>query len=111
MTLNDFMSKYDFPGYKVLLEGKRDVKEDDQPLLTQLGHKLPSSTKHMMFRSGNAPGADEFFSLGVFQIDPEGLQVIKPYTSHRNKTNPEYPSIPLDNVDLMEGPEVVYQFK
>lgn len=111
MTFSDFVSKYDFPGSILLLEGKRDVKEEDQPLLTALGHKLASSTKHMTFRSGNAPGADEFFSLGVFQIDPDRLQVITPYTSHRKKTNSDYTSIPLDNVNLMAEPEVVYQSK
>jgi len=111
MTFDDFISKYDFPGSIVLLEGKRDVKEDDQPLLTSLSHKLASSTKHMIFRSGNAPGADEFFSEGVFQVAPDRLQVITPYTSHRNKSNAAYSSIPLDNVNLIQEPEVVYQSK
>ncbi|MBK9255650.1 MAG: hypothetical protein IPM42_09210 [Saprospiraceae bacterium] len=111
MTFIDFIKKYDFPGCVVLLEGKRDVKEEDQPLLTALGHKLASSTKHMIFRSGNAAGADQFFSQGVFQVDPNRLHVITPYTSHRKKTNADYTSIPLDNVNLMEEPEVVYQSK
>ena len=111
MTFADFVNKYDFPGSLVLLEGKRDVKKDDQPLLTSLGNKLASSTKHMIFRSGNAAGADHFFSEGVFQVAPDRLQVITPYTSQRNKGNAEYNSIPLDDVNLMQEPEVVYQSK
>lgn len=111
MTFFDFINKYDVPGSIVLLEGKRDVKEDDQPLLTELGHKLASSTTHMIFRSGNATGADQLFSEGVFQIAPDRLQVITPYTSHRNKGNAVYTSIPLDDVNLMQEPGVVYQSK
>jgi len=65
MTFNDFISKYDFPGSIVLMEGKSDVKDDDKPLLTSLGHKLASSTKHMIFRSGDATGSDQFFSQGI----------------------------------------------
>jgi len=111
MTFFHFINKYDFLGSIVLMEGKRDVKEEDQPLLTELGHKLTSSTKHMLFRSGNAADADEFFYQGVFQVDPNRLQVITPYLSHRKKTDNNYPSIPLDNVDLIAEPEVVYQSK
>lgn len=111
MTFFDFINEYDKPGYIVLLEGKRDVADADQKSLTELGMKLASSTKFMLFRSGNAAGADHFFSEGVFQVDPARLQVITPYTSHRKKTNADYTSIPLDNVNLMEEPEVVYQSK
>ncbi|MBK8516215.1 MAG: hypothetical protein IPL55_07965 [Saprospiraceae bacterium] len=111
MTFADFINNYDFPESVVLLEGKREVKEHDQPLLTRLGQKLTSSTIHILFRSGNAAGADQFFSKGVFQVDANRLQLITPYTSHRNKINAEYTSIPLDNVNLMEEPEVIYQSK
>ena len=111
MTINDFISKYDFPGSIVLLEGKRDVIDADQKSLTELGMKLASSTEFMLFRSGNAAGADHFFSEGVFQTAPDRLQVITPYTSHRNRGNAEYNSLPLDDVNLMQEPEVVYQSK
>lgn len=111
MTINDFISKYDFPGSIVLLEGKRDVIDADQKSLTELGMKLASSTEFMLFRSGNAAGADHFFSEGVFQTAPDRLQVITPYTSHRNRGKAEYNSLPLDDVNLMQEPEVVYQSK
>jgi hypothetical protein len=111
MTFLDFINEYDKPGYIVLLEGKRDVPETDQKSLTELGKKLASSTKCMLFRSGNAAGSDHYFSEGVFHIAPDRLQVITPYTSHRNKGNAEYNAIPLDDVNLMQEPEVVYQSK
>ncbi len=111
MTINDFISKYDFPRSIVLLEGKRDVIDADQKSLTELGMKLASSTEFMLFRSGNAAGADHFFSEGVFQTAPDRLQVITPYTSHGNRGNSEYNSLPLDDVNLMQEPEVVYQSK
>jgi hypothetical protein len=111
MTFLDFINEYDKPGYIVLLEGKREVAASDQKILTELGIMLASFTKFMLFRSGNAAGADHYFSEGVFHVAPDRLQVITPYISHRNKTNPEYASIPLDNVDLMAEPEVVYQSK
>ena len=111
MTFLDFINEYDKPGYIVLLEGKRDVAEADQANLSKLGHKLASSTKYMLFRSGNATGSDQLFSEGVFQVSPDRLQVITPYTSHRNKVNAAYNSIPLDNVNLLQEPDVVYQSK
>ncbi len=37
--------------------------------------------------------------------------MITPYASHRKKTNADYTSIQLDNVNLKEEPEVVYQSK
>ncbi|MBP6234878.1 MAG: hypothetical protein KA270_01010 [Saprospiraceae bacterium] len=111
MTFIDFINKYDFPGSIVLLEGKRDVPNADQKSLTALGMKLAASTTFMLLRSGNAAGADHYFSEGVFQVAPDRLQVITPYTSHRNKGISSYRSIPLDNVNLMQEPEVVYQSK
>ena len=111
MTFFDFINEYDKPGYIVLLEGKRDVPDVDQKSLTELGIKLASSTKFMLFRSGNAAGSDHFFSKGVYKVAPYRLQVITPYTSHRNKGNAGYTSIPLDDVNLMQVPEVVYQSK
>ncbi len=111
MNFLDFITEYDKPGYIVLLEGKRDVPDADQKSLTELGKKLASSTKFMFFRSGNAAGADHYFSEGVFQVAPDRLQVITPYTSHRNKGNAEYNAIPLEDVNLLQEPEVVYQSK
>ncbi len=76
MTFNDFISKYDFPGSIVLMVDKSDVKDDDKPLLTSLGHKLASSTKHMIFRSGNAKGADQFSLKVLSEIRSKLLEIL-----------------------------------
>jgi hypothetical protein len=104
MTLNEFIEKYDFPGAVVLLEGKREVKEQDKEKLTALGRLLAASTTNMIFRSGNAEGADYFFSQGV--ADASRLEVITPYTGHRSKANKAAVTIPLDEINLTNEPEI-----
>lgn len=71
----------------VLLEGKRDVPVTEKDKLIVLGCLLAESTTNILFRSGNAAGADFYFSQGVSEINPNHLQVITPYSGHRNKQN------------------------
>lgn len=111
MTLKEFIKKYDKQHAVVLLEGKRNVLETDKEKLTALGKLLASKTKKMLFRSGNADGADYYFSLGVSMVDPTRLQVITPYTGHRQKENKAYDTIPLDTLQLAANSEIVYQSK
>lgn len=65
----------------------------------------------MIFRSGNAEGADQYFSEGVAEIDYKRLQVITPYTGHRQKTNKSYSTFSLDDVNILSNPEVIYHSK
>ena len=111
MTLGEFIDNYDHPDSIVLLEGKRNVLEADQLKLVALGELLASSTKHIVFRSGNAPGADDLFSSGVAKVDHKRLQVITPYSGHRKKSNLAYETFPLDELNIAEEPEVIYQSK
>jgi len=111
MTFKDFIKQYDKEGAVVLLEGKRGVLETDRPKLIQLGKMLAVKTKHMLFRSGNASGSDEYFSAGVAEVDAKRLQVITPYTGHRKKTNKAYETVSLDQINIAEEPEVIYQSK
>ncbi len=111
MTLKKFVKQYDKEGSIVLLEGKRNVKDTDKEKLTALAKILTINTKKILFRSGNADGADHYFSLGVTSVDSSRLQVITPYTGHRKKTNQAYETIPLDEINLAEEPEIVYQAK
>ncbi len=83
LTLVEFISLYDKEGSIVLLEGKREVSLDDTEKLTSLGKLIVSLTTKIIFRSGNAPGADHFFSVGVASVDKKRLEVIIPYTGHR----------------------------
>ena len=111
MTLKEFIQQYDEDNSIVLLEGKRAVLNVDQEKLTALGSLLTNKTKKMLFRSGNADSADYFFSVGVASIDNTRLQVITPYTGHRQKSNQAYETISLDDIDIAAEPEVVYQSK
>lgn len=111
MTLKEFIKQFDKPNSIVLLEGKRNVLEADKEKLTTLGKLLASSTKNMIFRSGNANGSDQLFSDGVTAVDNKRLQVITPYSGHRKKTNQAYETISLDEINIAAEPKVVYQSK
>jgi len=79
--------------------------------LKALGKLLASKTKNIIFRSGNAEGSDQLFSDGVNTVDNKRLQVITPYSGHREKTNQAYETISLDDINLVAEPEVIYQSK
>lgn len=108
MTLQTFLTNFDHDQSFVLLEGKRTVLPEDQEKLIALGRLLASKTSKIIFRSGNAEGSDQFFSMGVAAVDPKRLQVITPYSGHRQKTNLAYQTISLDDINLSEEPELVY---
>jgi len=95
----------------VLLEGKRDVPDTEKDKLIVLGRLIAEKTNNILFRSGNAAGADYYFAQGVSGINPDRLQVITPYFGHRKKYNKAYHSVSLDEVNLSKEPEVVYQSK
>ncbi|HKR06472.1 MAG TPA: hypothetical protein VJY62_17695 [Bacteroidia bacterium] len=111
MDLSEFIRQYDFKGSIVLLEGKRNVDEADVNQLILLGEILTTKTKYIKFRSGNAEGSDFYFSSGVIKINAERLEVITPYSGHRKKENNAYKIFPLDEINLLQEPEVVYQSK
>ncbi|MCK5520267.1 MAG: hypothetical protein KAI81_04080, partial [Candidatus Marinimicrobia bacterium] len=68
-------------------------------------------TQYILFRSGNADGSDYYFSQGVSAIDSMRLQVITPYTSHRKKYNVAGDTVSLDDINMLNEPEAVYQSK
>ena len=108
-SLSAFLEVFDKPGSIVLLEGKRKVLAEDENKLRSLGTLLARKSIHIRFRSGNASGSDELFSLGVAEVDPTRLELIKPYASHRKTSFNESKSYSMDEVDLAEEPKVVYQ--
>ena len=111
MTLSEFIQQFDKAGAIVLLEGKRNVLEEDKAKLRELGRLLAAKTQFMTFRSGNADGSDQFFSEGVAEVDHKRLQVITPYSGHRKKTNQAYDTVALDQINLAAEPDVIYQSK
>ena len=111
MTLELFIEKYDLPGKIVLLLGKRNVLAEDEEKVIELGSKLTQATKHILFRSGNAAGTDELFVKGVSKIASERIQLITPYSEHRKKASSTFYSIPLDALDVVNEPELLYHSK
>ena len=111
MTLKDFIKDFDTDNSIVLLEGKRNVLEADKEKLLALGKLLAVKTKRMTFRSGNAEGSDQLFSDGITAVDNKRLQVITPYSGHRQKTNQAYETISLEDINISAEPEVLYQSK
>ncbi len=111
VTLKEFIKEFDKPNSIVLLEGKRDVLESDKEKLKALGKLLASKTTKMTFRSGKAGGSDQFFADGVAEVDNKRLQVITPYTGHREKTNQAHETISVDEIDIAAEPEVVHYSK
>lgn len=108
MSLETFISKFDNPGSVVLLEGKRLVLENDKEKLVKLGRALTEMTKHITFRSGNAEGADEYFSAGVASVDNKRLEVIVPYSGHRKNQNVAYTTHALDKINLVNDTDIIY---
>jgi hypothetical protein len=109
MLLQEFIHQFDTAGSVVLLEGKRQVRPQDEPLLEALGRLLASHTHHMVFRSGNAEGADQFFANGVAEVAPHRLEVIVPYAGHRKKYNKAPTTYALDELTLPGDSPVVKQ--
>jgi hypothetical protein len=111
VNLRLFIEQFDVVNSIVLLEGKRLVLEDDKSRLMELGKLLAQCTQNIIFRSGNAPGADLYFSEGVAAVDSKRLQVITPYHGHRKKYNVAGYTMALDQQSLMAESELIYASK
>jgi len=111
MKFEDFLKNYDKPSFIVLLEGKRVVAEEDKEKLLKLSELLAVSTKNITFRSGNANGADDLFISGIASFDASRVELITPYSNHNKANNLGYKTNALDEIDLINEPEVVYHSK
>jgi len=69
----------------ILLEGRRNVPENEAAALTELARRLARKWPTARFRTGNAPGSDTLFDEGVAQVDPSRLEYVVPYAGHRKK--------------------------
>ncbi|MFM7388508.1 MAG: hypothetical protein ACKO5L_10155 [Bacteroidota bacterium] len=111
MTFQEFITAFDVAGSVVLLEGKRNVLTADAPKLTALGNLLAKSTQHMRFRSGNAPGADALFTEGVAAVASERIELILPYSKHRQAQAQNLKQVSMDDISLLEEPGLIYETK
>lgn len=109
MDFKEFCAKYS--NSIILLEGKREVKPEDKEKLKAFGKLLAENLPNALFRSGNAEGSDYYFSQGVALVNPNQIEVITPYTKHRDKYNVAGITHSLDSVDLVNEPEVIYYSK
>ena len=109
MDFKEFCTKYS--NSIILLEGKREVKPEDKEKLKAFGKLLAENLPNALFRSGNAEGSDYYFSQGVALVNPNQLEVITPYTKHRDKYNVAGTTHALDSVNLVNEPEVIYYSK
>lgn len=111
MELSRFIELYDNPQTVVLLEGKRVVAPNDKQRIAELGHILSHNTKHIVFRSGNADGADNYFSKSFLGKDLlERFEVVVPYNGHRRHSNP-FRTINLEDLHLTQDCDLVVQSK
>ena len=111
LSLADFIRLLDEENSIVILAGKRDVIESDKPKLFKLGQMLAENTTKIVFRSGNADGADKLFSEGVLNSNPEKLQVITPYFGHKISNNLNENIISLDSINLNLEHDLIYTAK
>ena len=72
----------------ILLEGKRNVLENDKTRLEVFGQKIAERFPQAIFRSGNADGSDLFFIKGVNAVKGSHIQLIIPYAGHKKKNIP-----------------------
>jgi len=62
----------------ILVEGTRDLPEEDRPRLVELGRLLAQNFPHAIFRTGNATGSDTAWAEGVAAVDAKRLQYVLP---------------------------------
>jgi len=114
MTLEKFIKLFDKEGMVVLLEGKQTVLKSDETRLVEIARLLTANTKNVVFRSGNADGADEFFKQGVMSVDPKRFQAIVPFNNHKKSVKEEpglYQRISLESINLLNEPNILYESK
>ncbi len=89
MNLEILFEKIDhFKPKVILLEGKRDVLEHDKEKLFDTGRSLALNYPEVVFRSGNADGADYHFIQGVASVADSKIQIMTPYAGHKKMNLP-----------------------
>lgn len=111
MDFQQFVNIYDKPGQIILLEGKRTVLEKDKPKLIKLSQMLAEKTMHIQFRSGNASGADNYFSKCFTGDNARRFEVIVPYSGHRSYDSEGFRIINIEDIPLTNDSTLVVQSK
>ncbi|MDX9697571.1 MAG: hypothetical protein RBT49_17395 [Bacteroidales bacterium] len=111
MNLESFIKNFDSKSTIVLLEGKREVLENDKEKLFNLGRLLANETNEIIFRSGNSSGSDYFFSEGVCSVNKSRLELVVPYNKHRSKQSFNCKIHSLDDILVSSENEVIINSK
>lgn len=109
MELDQFIQQYNTKDTIILLEGKRNVLEEDREKLKELGKLLATRMPLANFRSGNAPGSDDLFKEGVASVDPTRFHVIIPDSGHGKQRRKGITSYSLDDMQITNEDRVVYE--
>lgn len=109
MDFELFIRTYNAHDVVILLEGKRNVQDEDKEKLVQLGKLLATHMPLAHFRSGNAPGADELFAQGVVEVDASRFHLILPDAKHRQRSRVGLTYFSLDDIQLTNEDQVVYE--
>ncbi len=100
MKYEDFLNlvaRHDVP--VILLEGTRQLPDEDKPKLTSFARQLAIAFPQARFRTGNASGSDEAFAAGVAEIDPLRLEYVLPHRTMRQRSRNQLSSfLSLDDV-------------
>lgn len=83
MNLKAFLDQYNHNNVVILLEGKRNVPDNESMALQEVSKLLAKELPLAHFRSGNAKGADEFFARGICAVEPTRFHVVIPFSNHR----------------------------
>jgi hypothetical protein len=73
----------------ILLEGKRNVLDNDKDKLIKIGKRLAEKFPSVIFRSGNADGSDNLFIQGVASVPNSKIELVVPYQGHKKQNIPE----------------------
>ena len=91
----------------ILLEGTRQLPEEDRPALVALGRLLATQMPTALFRTGNATGSDTAFAEGVALVDARRLQYVLPQSRMgRHRMTPLAYSVSLEQLSTFGGNRV-----
>lgn len=85
----------------ILLEGKRNVLEEDKIKLINFAENLAKAFPEAIFRSGNADGSDFLFIQGIKKLVNTRIELVVPYKGHKRKNiPPNAGEIALNDLDF-----------
>ena len=105
--IRTFSQKHQIAPVLVFFGKRNKLSASESANLQQIGLLLQDACPEIIFRAGNQTGADKDF---IRRINPARLQIVPPYTGHRQNHIPPGASVfPLDQIQLPKT--AIYYFK